>query len=195
MSDAAPLGWLLQPGSQPAPGVVLRAGIDLSRVDLESMRREDLVVHVAGDAYLPRDLARLRSARVAALRTLVPRGRVVGLLAAAWAHGVEAEPDPVEVLVPRSVASARPADGVRERESPVPPRDVVEVCGLRLTSPARTAADVARWLPVAIAAPVLAALLAAGTEVEDVLAVLGRRYRNAVRGRALVLAVSRGGGR
>jgi hypothetical protein len=192
--DVRPLAWLLTP---PARGVVvLRAGVELPRADLEAMRRDGFVVHVAGGTYLPCDAAPLRSARCAALRAVVPAGRVVALLAAAWAHGADADPDPVEVLVEHAVTRPRPEVGVRERESRVPACDVVEVDGVRLTTRARTAADVARWLPAGTAAPVVAALMAAGTSATDVLEVLGRRrYRNAVRARALVVEVSSGGAR
>jgi hypothetical protein len=188
MSDAA-IDWLLAPTRPPAP--TLLAGEDYPRAVLEVMRRDGLVVHVAGDVYLPADVAALRPHRHAALRLLTPAEAVVGMLAAAWAHGCDVPPAPVDLLVPHSGAVGMVGAGVRLRQMEVPAVDVVTVDGLRLTTLTRTALDVARWLPEPQARPALARLLTAGVQVEDVLGVLqeGRRYRNAVRARRLLTEV------
>jgi hypothetical protein len=189
MSGTA-IDWLLAPHRPLAPA--LRAGEDYPRAVLEVMRRDGLVVPVAGGVYLPADVAGLRTHRRAALHLLTPPEAVVGLLAAAWAHGCDVSPAPVDLLVSHSGAVGALRAGVRVRQIEVPPVDVVTLDGLRLTTPTRTAVDVARWLPEAQARPALAELLAAGVAVEDVLGVLqeGRRYRNAVRARRLLTEVS-----
>jgi hypothetical protein len=195
VQDTAGLRWLLRPAAaSPAPGP-LRAGRDQPRAVLAAMARDGLLAHVAGDVYLPADLTGVREHRLAALALLVGgavgEDAVVGLLAAAWAHGARTCPDPVALLVPRWSHAPLP-DGVREHESVVPPEHVVRAGGLRLTSPARTAADVARWLPPREAEPVLADLLATGVTREEVLAVLDgqRRVRHARRARTLVRAIA-----
>jgi hypothetical protein len=175
----------------------VRAGVDGPRAVLDAMVRDGLLRHAAGPVYLPADAVRLAASRLAVLRLLAPEGSVVCRLAAAWAHGAGNCPDPVEVLRPRALPAGRTPDGIRVHESTVPPHEVLERDGVRLTTRARTAADVARWLPEEAAAPVVAGMLAGGLAADDVLEVLdrARRYRGAVRGRGLVLRLSRSDGR
>ena len=187
--DVLALSRLLQRPPLPDPWSPLRAGPALPLATLDAMRLEGLVVHVAGPVYLPVDAVGHIAARRAALQVLVPAGAVVGLLAAAWAHGVTTDPDPVDVLVRRAAGGpGRVVGGVRRREIAVPDDEVLDAGRVRLTTPARTAADVARHVPADLARPVLTALLATGADVDAVLAGLGgeRRYPRAVAARALV---------
>ena len=198
MTEDYLLPRLLRPARPPDPWSPLRAGPGLSLAALDAMRLEGLVVHVAGPVYLPTEAAAFTACRLEALRLLVPAHAVVGLLAAAWAHGVTVPPDPVDVLVARvSYGARRGLDGVREREMAVAGRHVVTRSGMRLTSLSRTAADVARHAPPATARPVVATLLAAGADVEDVLAQLERerRFPGVVRARDLVREVAEGSAR
>lgn len=92
--------------------------------------------------------------RARALSLVVPQGAAVCRRAAAWLHGVDArsigqvstEPE-LEVLVEvgRSVVARR---GVRGYSAVLlDPAEIVEVAGCRVTTPLRTAVDLARWLP------------------------------------------------
>lgn len=182
------LDWLVAPdpgGPAPAP---LRVGPALTRSALEAMRAEGLVVRVVGDVYLPTPLAGWAAARAEALRSAMPREATVCLLAAAWVHGVDVDPEPVDVVVSRAGARWRMPDWVRERERSVSPADVVVVHGVSVTTRCRTAADVARSCPRSVARPVVAALLATGVAVDDVLASIDRerRWPGANRARALL---------
>lgn len=106
-------------------------------------------------------LTRLLVVRAAALT--LPAGSAVGGRTAAWLHGVDvAEQDaPVEVVLPRAAAYA-PRDGLQVRRALLAGGDVVEVEGLPVTSPVRTAFDLARLEPLVEAVACLDALTHAG---------------------------------
>lgn len=105
-------------------------------------------------------------------------GAVVGHLSAAWVlagqlpgqlPGTGAGPPTVEVLLGpgRHVGGA---DRVRVRQSRLAPQDVHLVAGLAVTTPARTAVDLARVLPARHLVPALAALQGStGLQPEQVL--------------------------
>lgn len=85
---------------------------------------------------------------------LVPDGGAVGGWAAAATHGFpwtdgldwSGEPLPVVVVLPRP-AQIRVRRGLRVVRGRLDPGDVVEVAGIAVTSPARTAFDLLRWAP------------------------------------------------
>ena len=82
-------------------------------------------------------------------------------------------PASLDVMVTARVSPGGP--GIRVRQVGVSPEDVVTVEGLVATSPARTAADLARDWPWSAARAGLAALVdATGMAPDDVLACLGR---------------------
>lgn len=92
--------------------------------------------------WTEQDSERARAALVRAGRTAVVSHEL-----AALAHGLDLVDDPVARLtVPRN-ASRRVVPGWQVRRAPLPAADVVEVAGLRLTTPARTVADLCRVLP------------------------------------------------
>ena len=92
--------------------------------------------------------------RARALTLVVPPGAAVCRRAAAWLHGIDARPigqvstdPPLEVLVDagRSIVERR---GVRGYSAVLlEPTEITEVAGCRVTTPLRTAVDLARWLP------------------------------------------------
>lgn len=181
--------WLLPPLACP-PHAPLTAGASDRLEVLEAMRRDGLLVHVAGGVYLPVDVAGSVLARAAALARVVPPGGVVGMSTAAWLHGAPADFAPVEVLVPHN-AGPRPAvEGVREHHTTIPAADVVRIGGLRLTTPARTAADLARCADAGTLAA-LRWLLAGSVTERQVLAVLhtNQRYRHNRRARAVLRGI------
>jgi hypothetical protein len=64
---------------------------------------------------------------------------------AAWVHAGGEEPQVLEVATPFGVHRALP-DAARLRRLALPPADVAVLAGVRVTTPARTAADLARDL-------------------------------------------------
>ena len=64
---------------------------------------------------------------------------------AAWVHAGGDEPQVLEVATPFGVHRALP-DAARLRRLALPPADVAQLAGVRVTTPARTAADLARDL-------------------------------------------------
>jgi hypothetical protein len=106
-------------------------------------------------------LTRLLVVRAAALT--LPAGGAIGGRTAAWLHGADvAELDaPVEVVLPRAAAYA-PRDGIRVRRALLAADDVVEVERTPVTSPVRTAFDLARLEPLVDAVAGLDALVHTG---------------------------------
>lgn len=101
-------------------------------------------------AELPLDLP----ARAAAVALVLPDRAVLCRGTVAWLLGVGDVRGPGRPDVPASVecvvATGRTPvrrPGVRCYEAALPTSDVVQVQGLPCTSPARTAADLVRWLP------------------------------------------------
>lgn len=106
------------------------------------------------------------------------RQRVVaGRMTAAWIYGCAAEPDRLALLVDakRRISGLRNTRGCTLHEVRLGPFDVVSMGGLMVSSPLRTAADIALHVDTHRALPALAALLA--------------RPENDVRLRLLVLAI------
>lgn len=178
--------WLLTSGSC-APHAPLQAGAPERAEVLELMRREGLLAHVVGGVYLPVDVARSAQARATALAQLLPAGGVVGLLTAAWLYGAPADPDPVDVLVPHTAGPRPVVAGVREHRTSIPADDVTTLAGVPLTTPARTAADLARC-DDGRALPALRWLLDGSVTERQVLSVLraNQRFRHNRRGRVVV---------
>lgn len=124
--------------------------------------RSSAWVRLLPNVYVPRDLELDPSARVTALRLLDEPGHILCGLTAAWVYGawtpLPGRPLPLEVSRgPR--APGTPVGGYRRRRLALPqcddvdPRglaridpeqDVLEVAGLRITSPVRTCFDLVR---------------------------------------------------
>jgi hypothetical protein len=178
--------WLLTAGACP-PYAPLRAGTTQRAEVLEAMRREGLLVHVVGGVYLPADVAGSALARATALAQLVPAGGVVGMVTAAWLRGAPVGPEPVDVLVPHAAGPRPVVAGVREHRTTIPRGDVTTLAGLRLTTLARTAADLARCDDER-ALPALRWLLDGAVTEWQVLTVLrtNQRFRHNRRARAVL---------
>lgn len=102
------------------------------------------------DSALPLDVP-LRAAAVALVLpddVVLCRGTVAWLLGAGDVRGPArpSGPAPVDCMVATGRTPAR-RPGLRCYQAPLPTSDVVELHGLPSTSPARTADDLARWLP------------------------------------------------
>ncbi len=98
------------------------------------------------DVYVPAGLALDHHARCQAAALLLPLGSGVSHQSAAYLHGVELLPlggAPVEVTVPRGRALRSPP-GLVVRRAAVPQADLCRRSGLPVTTPLRTAFDLAR---------------------------------------------------
>lgn len=124
----------------------------LSDARLAALVRSGAVRRVLQGVYVdsrrPDDL----NLRVEALALVCPPGGAVARRTAAWLRGVDARgpdewatPPVVECIVPRGATPMR-RPGVRCYEAPLGD-DVEEFAGLRVTTTARTAVDLLRWLP------------------------------------------------
>ena len=139
-----------------------------------SALRLDGVLYSVGPAWSPVDLPEGREARAAALGTLFAGRLVADRLSAAWVHGAaDRLPTPIPCCVPatdRGAAGLVP--GLDIRELRLHEDDVVEIAGLRLTSPARTAVDLLRADRYTTLDRDTVARLAATTGIRDTIAVL-----------------------
>jgi hypothetical protein len=135
-------------------------------------RRDGLLVEVWPGVLRARDLPPGPAERVAAVHPLLPRGAVVARQAAVWAHTGRHRPRRLDVVL----------DGTRHRSTGavlvhaerLHPADVLRIGGGAVTSPARTAVDVARWADPADVADWVAALLLAGLRRADLGTALER---------------------
>lgn len=179
--------WLL-PDAVRLPLAPLQAGVTHRREELEAMRAEGLLVHVAGGVYLPADATGSAQARVSAIALVARADAVVGLATAAWLHGAPVTPGPVEVLVPHAAGPSPSRDGVREHRTTIGTDDTSSWAGLRVTTPVRTAADLARQPAGDRSLDALRWLLAHGVRQRHVYAVLraNGRFRHNRRARAVL---------
>jgi hypothetical protein len=146
-------------------------------------------VYVA--AHVPETL----ELRAEAVAKVVPRGSVVCGRTAAWLWGVDALAmtstgvlPPIDVMGPPGSARSRRAD-TSGRTGPLLESDVVELSGIWVTTPARTAADLARLLPRPDALASLDVLMGLPEMSRELVAgVLGRfaRDRGVIQARELV---------
>lgn len=162
------LDWLLPGTRRPAVDEVLfLPGEGFAVHELDRMRDEGLLrrvlsqVHVAAD--LPDDgAARARAAAALVTRAaaaLVMKDGVLGHLSAAWVHGaIDVAPVVVDVLRDRAVWLPS-TSCVRVHAARLSPADVHRVAGVEVTSPLRTATDLARWLSPLESTPLLVRLL------------------------------------
>lgn len=141
--------------------------------------------------WVHKDVEDTRETRLAAVKLLLPPYAVICGLTAAWAHGADVlREDDLEIHVgfPKG-KRLRPRPGLRVCQETLEPTDWVEIDGVRVTTPLRTAFDCLRWLRFAERLVVADAL----THAELVTVVELRRYfagkkrlRNLRRGEALV---------
>ncbi|MGD8194763.1 hypothetical protein ACEXQB_009740 [Herbiconiux sp. P18] len=134
----------------PAPPFLLDE-TDLPGTELRAATLDGDLLAV-GARYCPVDVARSadaagrRDLRALALLPAVPRGLVAELTTAAWVHGAWAGvPRPLALCV-RSDHRVRAAPSPERsvRQTVLRPADVMEVAGLLVTSPQRTAVDLLR---------------------------------------------------
>ena len=200
MPAASPAPYPLPSPNDPNPddpsAVLFLPGQVFAAAELAAMALDGVVREVLPRAYAPARTPDSPHLRAAAAGLLAGRrlggkrmgdkwigGSAVGRLSAAWVHGCCPAPQRLEVLVPRFHRLPAHADPlpVQLSEARLGPEDVVRIGGVPVTTPRRTAVDVALSAPEAEALPVLARLLAspglgcAGQEVLDLLEGQARR--------------------
>ncbi|MFN8191310.1 MAG: hypothetical protein U0R78_12905 [Nocardioidaceae bacterium] len=124
-----------------------RLGLTVPR--LRQLLREGTVQRVFRGVYQPRAVEDCPTSRAACAALVLPAHSVVCDFAAAWIHGIDTyEPDALDIAPPLDVVAVGGANGSRRPEIAGGKRDllaeeIVEINGLRLTSPLRTACDIA----------------------------------------------------
>jgi hypothetical protein len=133
----------------------------LTKKRLRSRAWRRLYRGIYADSSLP-DTHQMRC--IAASLYLMPPGSAIAGRSAAvmLGFGLADKDDPVEVLVPRG-AEFGPVAGLRVHSGDLADEEVCRVRATRVTGPARTCWDLARWLPLADAVALIDRLLCLGT--------------------------------
>ncbi|GAA4424664.1 DUF559 domain-containing protein [Georgenia halophila] len=126
---------------------------DLSPRDLRMLLDEGVLERPFIGVYLPTAVADDVGERIRALGRLLPPGTALVRESAAWVHGVDVRPPerfrapPVlEVASASSLAlNAIRRDGVHGHLVVLPPSDLMTIAGVAVTTPSRTALDLARF--------------------------------------------------
>ena len=120
---------------------------DLPSAELQAARLDGELYGV-GDCFSPIDIIDGRDQRALALATVVPHRLIVELLSAAWVWGAALSAPARPRLCADITARTRPPIGSAIlREVVVDQADVVILGRLRITTPLRTAVDLARLDP------------------------------------------------
>lgn len=149
--------------------------------ELQAMALDGVLARIHHEGFVPPQVPVTPQLRARAVAGAVPariRQRVVaGRMSAAWIYGCAPEPDKLALLVDatRRVSSMRGTRGCTLHEVKLGPMDVVSLGGLMVSSPLRTALDIALHVEANQSIAALARLLA--------------RPQNDVRLRLLVLAI------
>lgn len=134
--------------------------------ELQSMAADGVLAQFHQHGFTLPDAPASPQVRARTVAHSVPaavRQRVVaGRMTAAWIYGCAAEPDRLALLVDakRRISSLRNTRGCTLHEVRLGPFDVVSMGGLMVSSPLRTAVDIALHVDPYRALPALAALLA-----------------------------------
>lgn len=135
-----------------------------SRDEVRSLVRRGDVREIARGAYVSVDVPDTLGLRAAALSRLVPPRAVACRRTAAWRYGVDVlalgahvHTPPVEMLVPAEAAVRR--TGVLGYSAILSDDEVIEIDGVLVTTPLRTALDLGRWLPLIDGVPAIDAML------------------------------------
>lgn len=132
------------PGSQ-----LFTAGAAFSHPELQAMAMDGLVRRVYGMSYLMTGIAESPGLRaLSALNALPPTLRdraTLGRATAAWVLDCAAAPEKLSVLTDRRrrTSALRPFSDAVMHEVALGPMDIVVIGGVRVTTPMRTAMDIA----------------------------------------------------
>jgi hypothetical protein len=166
---------------------------DLDPVAWQVLLRDGDLVELCPGTALPADVPVAPAHRAAARAPLVPRGAALARESAAWVHLGGPPPAVTHVVAPGHAPAPHP--GRAGTGGSLPPRDVVLLGDVPVTTARRTALDLLLARPPAVAAPLVAALRDAGLDLgavhADVASAAGRR---GVRRAAATLARLRAAG-
>ncbi|MFC8302486.1 hypothetical protein ACFUCV_02235 [Specibacter sp. NPDC057265] len=149
----------------PAQQQLLVPDARFSLAELHAMKLDGVLRHLDGTVFVPAGMPETVELRAAALAVQVPaslaRRAIVAQLSAAWVYGCAPPPSPLALFLMPGGKSAQlpPFSGCSLRELQLAAHDVWELAGCCVTSPVRTAVDVARSAPLPLAGQVLAALM------------------------------------
>ncbi len=178
-------------------------GVQFILAELHAMKLDGVLHHVYGEAFLPTGISETPELRAAALALAVPAslvGRaIVGQLSAAWIYGCAPSPQPLALLLNSGGKSALlpPLSGCSLRQVHIRPVEVWKLAGAYVTSPLRTAVDVARTAPLPLARAVLESMTAQpelGCSVGGIMAELSQAAHvpGRIRGLALLRSMATG---
>jgi hypothetical protein len=166
--------------------------------EVNRWRQEGRLRRLIGDVHLAADLpvtAQLRARAIGLLLLGGQAGAVVGFGTAAWVHAgwpvAERLVEAIDLVLPPDARCRPAAQGRRLRQMRLTGRHVQRLAGVPVTTPARTAADLARDLPPLRAGAAMAALReATGVTVADVLRCLDEMPRARGSGHARLVVAS-----
>lgn len=133
--------------------------------ELHAMKLDGVLVHVIGEAFRPAGTDETPALRAAALQHHIPAAltqrAALGQLSAAWVYGCAPLPQVIALLLDNdgNSASLPPFSGCTVRQVYFERFDVQGIGGVPVTSPLRTALDVARSAPEPLARAVLARMV------------------------------------
>jgi hypothetical protein len=165
----------------------------VSRNQLGSLVRRGLVRRVVRGVFAAAQAPNDLTFRTSALHLVVSPSAVVTDRTAAWLHGVEVLPrsaltTPVPVSVHQRPGTRCRREGVVSGERMLLPRDIMEIDGLAVTTPLRTAMDLGRMLWRFDALAALDQFLRLGVDRDELLLELDRYkgYRGIIQLRTLL---------
>jgi hypothetical protein len=175
---------VLLDGSCPLPldlpfTAAMAATLGVSHSQLRRLLARGLVRRVCRGAYAVSQAPDDLDLRARALSLVVSPSAVITDRTAAWLHGVDVLPRSALTVSPPISVFQRPGtrsrrDGVISGERMLLPRDIVEIGGLAVTSPLRTALDLGRLLWRYDALGVLDQFCRRGVTVEELEAEVER---------------------
>jgi hypothetical protein len=157
---ALPLTGLIaqiEAGEPFTPAMAARIGV--GRPALERMIRAGRIIRLVRGVYVDATQSMCPATRAKALGLVLSRRHLVVDRTAAWVHGAPGWRPRPDAPIPMDVSERRRYPGAKV---PVGPGEIVEVGGIRCTTPERTAVDVARHLAPERALPLLDGLLNVG---------------------------------
>ena len=162
----------------------MAAGCGIQSHELARLVRLELVRRLVAGVYVAAQVPDTLDLRVAALRLVVPPGAVVTDRTAGWLHGAPMILAPGDHLVVPKVSIFHRARGCRLRAELVhsgqrmmPPEHVMEVGGILVTTPLRTACDLGRLLRRGPALGALDSMLRLGAFEKDELVEASSGFR------------------
>lgn len=150
--------------TRPEPGLprTLRPATVGGEVAYSSLRAAGHLVELTPGVAVLAGTAVTRTDRLAALGPRIPPRTVVGRLSAVWVHTGRGAPGELSVLYAPGTHRPPGRPDLRTHQATLAPADVEGLPGLHVTSPLRTAVDVARHVPRDLALAALTHLWGAG---------------------------------